>query len=90
MVPPRPFLRVRDNGHQTMKGPFVVAMPDWGEATLSLRPGDKTVLQEDMVIHIIPGIWLDDWGLEISECVLITPDGGKPFCRYPRELVVKD
>jgi len=64
--------------------------PDWGESTLSLRPGDRTVLQENMVIHIIPGIWMDDWGLEISECVLITPDGGQPFCTYPRELVVKD
>ena len=64
--------------------------PDWGESTLSLGPGDKTVLQGSMVIHIIPGIWMDDWGLEISECVQITPDGGQPFCRAPRELTVKD
>jgi ectoine hydrolase len=64
--------------------------PDWGEATLSLRPGDKTVLQENMVIHIIPGIWMDDWGLEISDCILVTPNGGEAFCKYPRKLVVKD
>jgi ectoine hydrolase len=64
--------------------------PDWGEATLSLRPGDKTVLQENMVIHIIPGIWMDDWGLEISECILVTPSGGDAFCKYPRKLMVKD
>ena len=43
-----------------------------------------------MVIHIIPGIWLDDWGLEISQCVLIGPNGGERLCAYPEPLVVKD
>ena len=64
--------------------------PDWGEGTLSLRPGDQTVLAENMVIHIIPGIWMDDWGLEISQCVLIGPNGGQRLCAYPEPLVVKD
>ncbi len=64
--------------------------PDWGEGTLSLRPGDRTVLERDMTLHVIPGVWLDDWGIEISECIHITENGAQPFCDFPRELFVKD
>ena len=64
--------------------------PDWGEGTLSLRPGDHTVLEPDMTLHVIPGVWFDDWGIEISECIHITENGAQPFCDFPRELFVKD
>jgi len=60
--------------------------PDWGEHTMSLRPGDKTVLQPNMTLHVIPGIWMDDWGIEISECIHITERGARPFCNFPRKL----
>jgi Xaa-Pro aminopeptidase len=64
--------------------------PDWGESTLSLRPGDRTVLEPNMTLHIIPGVWLDDWGVEISECVHVTETGAQPFCDFPRKLFVKN
>lgn len=64
--------------------------PDWGEGTISLRPGDHTELQENMVLHVIPGIWLEDWGVEISECIHVTPSGGEPLANFRRELIVKD
>ena len=63
--------------------------PDWGEHTLSLRPKDRTVLQENMTIHCIPAIAVDDWAIEISECVRVTKKGGVPFCKFPRKLFVK-
>jgi Xaa-Pro aminopeptidase len=63
--------------------------PDWGEHTLSLRPGDTTVLEAGMTIHCILGIWQDDWGLEISECFEVTPSGGAPLADFPRGLHVK-
>ncbi len=63
--------------------------PDWGEHTISLRPGDRTELEPNMTLHLILGIWADDWGIEISECFQVTEGGAKPFCRFPRELVVK-
>ena len=63
--------------------------PDWGEHTASLRPGDRTVLQPNMTFHCIPGIWMDDWGIEISECFLVTQRGAEPFCDVPRQLFVK-
>ena len=64
--------------------------PDWGEHTISLRPNDRSVLQENMVLHIIPGIWTDDSGMEISECVRVTAKGGQAFCTTERKLFVKD
>jgi ectoine utilization protein EutD len=63
--------------------------PDWGEHTLSLRPGDKTVLQPSMTLHLIPGIWMDDWGFEISECFHVTATGSETFTNFPRELFIK-
>ncbi|MDX1609447.1 MAG: M24 family metallopeptidase [Halofilum sp. (in: g-proteobacteria)] len=64
--------------------------PDWGEGTISLRPGDKTELQENMVLHVIPGIWQEDWGVEISECIHVTANGGQALADFRRELIVKD
>jgi Xaa-Pro aminopeptidase len=61
-----------------------------GEHTMSLRPGDKTVLQPNMTLHVIPGIWMDDWGIEMSECIHITERGARPFCTFPRKLFVRD
>ena len=63
--------------------------PDWGEHTASLRPGDKTILQPGMCFHMIPGIWLDDCGVEISEPFYVTEKGAVCFCGYPRELLTK-
>jgi ectoine utilization protein EutD len=63
--------------------------PDWGEHTASLRLGDKTVLQPNMTFHCIPGLWMDDWGIEISECFLMTERGAEPLCDVPRQMFVK-
>ncbi|WP_250435952.1 MULTISPECIES: ectoine hydrolase DoeA [unclassified Caballeronia] len=64
--------------------------PDWGERTMSLRPGDQTVLEPGMTFHFMPGLWLDDWGLEITESILITDTGVETFCNTPRKLFVKE
>ncbi|QTD94844.1 ectoine hydrolase DoeA [Burkholderia anthina] len=64
--------------------------PDWGERTMSLRPGDRTVLEPGMTFHFMPGLWLDDWGLEITESILITDTGVETFCNTPRKLFVKE
>lgn len=64
--------------------------PDWGERTLSIRPGDKTMMQPNMTIHLMPGLWQDDWGIEISEPFRVTETGAEPLCNVPRPLFVKD
>ncbi|MDW3117971.1 ectoine hydrolase DoeA [Roseovarius pacificus] len=65
--------------------------PDWGERTISLRAEDETVLEPGMTFHFMPGLWMSDWGLEITESVLITEDGpAETFCDRPRKMFVKD
>lgn len=64
--------------------------PDWGERTISLRAEDETVLEPGMTFHFMPGLWMQDWGLEITESILIVDTGpAEPFCNRPRQLFVK-
>ncbi|MET3792426.1 ectoine hydrolase DoeA [Aquamicrobium terrae] len=64
--------------------------PDWGERTMSLRPGDRTELKPGMTFHFMTGLWLEDMGLEITESILITETGVECLANVPRKLVVKD
>jgi len=63
--------------------------PDWGEHTASLRPGDKTILEPNMTFHLIPGIWQDNYGVEISQAFRVTEKGCEVFANVPRKLFVK-
>ena len=63
--------------------------PDWGEHTISLRPGDKTVLQPGMTLHFMPGIWLETYGFECSEPILVTETGCEKFIEFPQKLFAK-
>ncbi|WP_420897790.1 M24 family metallopeptidase [Brevibacillus marinus] len=63
--------------------------PDWGEHTISLRQGDKTVLEPNMTMHMMPGIWLDNHGVEISEAFRVTETGCETLAHFPRQLFVK-
>jgi ectoine hydrolase len=64
--------------------------PDWGEHTASLRKGDKTILQPNMTFHLIPGIWLDNIGFEVSETLRVTETGCETLANFSRELFVVD
>ncbi|MBY8974968.1 M24 family metallopeptidase [Rhodobacteraceae bacterium NNCM2] len=64
--------------------------PDWGERTFSIRPEDKTVLRPDMTIHLMPALWMTDWGLETTETVRIAETGpAECFADVSRALFVK-
>ncbi len=63
--------------------------PDWGERSMSIRRGDRTVLEANMTLHFMPALWLDDGGLELSETILITPKGAECLCKTPRKLMIK-
>jgi ectoine hydrolase len=63
--------------------------PDWGERTSSLRSSDETILKPGMTFHFMPGIWQEDWGIEITESILITETGVEMLCDFPRKLFVK-
>lgn len=64
--------------------------PDWGERTISFRDTDDTVLEPNMTFHFMPGLWMDGWGLSITESIRITEDGpAECLCDVPRALIVK-
>ncbi|MBO6754734.1 MAG: M24 family metallopeptidase [Roseibium sp.] len=64
--------------------------PDWGERTISLRADDTTVLKPGMTFHFMPGLWMDDWGLEITETILIKDAGpAECLCDVPRDILIK-
>jgi len=43
-----------------------------------------------MTFHFMPGLWMENWGMEITEPILITPSGpAETFCNRPRQLFVK-
>ena len=65
--------------------------PDWGERTFSIRPEDETVLQSDMTFHFMPGLWTDDWGLEITETLRVRESGpAECLADVSREMLIKD
>ena len=63
--------------------------PSWNERTASLQPGDRTVLEPSMTFHMIIGMWMDDWGFEISETFRVTEGAPEVFTNVPREVFVK-
>lgn len=65
--------------------------PDWGERTASIRSEDETVLEPGMVFHFMPALWMDSWGLETTETILIGETGpAQALCSVERKLFVKD
>ncbi len=65
--------------------------PDWGERTASLRASDDTILEPGMTFHFMPGLWLENWGLETTESILITESGpAEAFCNVERKLFVRE
>jgi ectoine hydrolase len=63
--------------------------PDWGEHTISLRQGDRSVLEPGNVLHSILGMWMDGWGIEVSETILLTEHGNETVTLFPREVTRK-
>jgi ectoine hydrolase len=64
--------------------------PDWGERTMSLRAGDRSVLEPNMTFHFMTGLWMDDWGFEITESFVITDGAPEILANTPRELLIKE
>jgi len=60
--------------------------PDWGEHSFSVRPEETTLLPENAVIHVILGMWMQDWGLELSETLHITGAGARKLCDVSWEV----
>jgi ectoine hydrolase len=62
---------------------------DWIDETISIAPGDNTILEPNMTIHLMLAMWLDRVGYAFSETFVVTTDGPESLSRMPRELTVK-
>ena len=60
--------------------------PDWGEHTISFRPKEKTILPENAVVHIILGMWMDGWGMELSETLHVQKRGCGRLSEFPQHI----
>ena len=56
---------------------------------MSLRAGDRTELQPNMTFHFMTGLWMADWGLEITESIVIGEHGMECLADVPRRMLVK-
>ncbi|UCI31964.1 M24 family metallopeptidase [Mesorhizobium sp. B4-1-4] len=63
--------------------------PAVGEKTVSLRMGDKTVLQPGMCFHMMSGLWLEKDGVTITQSFVVTDNGYEALTSLPRRLYVK-
>ena len=63
--------------------------PDWGEQTLNISKGDKTILQPNVTFHMIAVMQFGGWGVEASESVRVTEKGSELLCNLSRDLHIK-
>ncbi|MBB6305152.1 MULTISPECIES: M24 family metallopeptidase [Rhizobium] len=63
--------------------------PASGERTASIRKGDETMLEPGMVFHMMPGLWLDNVGITITQSFAVSDTGYEPLTMTPRKLFVK-
>ena len=64
--------------------------PDWGERTISFREEDETQLKAGMTFHLMPGLWMEKWGIETTETILIKEkEDAEALGDFPRKLFVK-
>lgn len=77
-------------GHRSGYSVGVNYAPDWGEGNiLSIRAGEKRVIEEGMVFHLVPGIYVEGKHVVvISETVVVTSQGCECLTNYPREIFV--
>ena len=57
---------------------------------MSIRINDTTILKPNVTFHMIAGMWMDTWGLEVSETIRVTNNGCETFCNFPRKLHIKE
>jgi len=63
--------------------------PTATERSMSIHSSDTTVLEPGMTFHIHPNLTFDDWGLYITESIVITESGCESFTTIPRDLMIK-
>lgn len=64
--------------------------PVWTENSAYCRPGEKAVMKENMTFHMMPGIWLDGFGMAVTETIRVMKNGCETITKFPRKLFLAD
>ena len=56
---------------------------------MSLRRGDRSVLKAGMTIDFMTGLWMQDWGMETIDSIVIIHGAPELLARVPRKLFFK-
>lgn len=65
--------------------------PNWAEGHIyAIRPDDPMIIDKNMTFHVIPTMFREDFGMAISDSVVVTETGCETLTNYPRDLVVVD
>ena len=57
-----------------------------GRAHDQPKSGRHNVLQPGNVLHCILGMWMEGWGIEVSETILVTERGCETLTNFPRRI----
>ena len=77
--------------HRSAYGIGIGFPPNWSEGHIyAIRPDDPLVLQENMTFHVIPTLFVDDFGMCFSDSVRVTADGCELLTHFERKLFVVD
>ena len=73
--------------HRTAYGIGIGFPPNWSEGHIySIRPEDPTILKPDMTFHVIPTLFLKDFGMCFSDSVRVTESGCEVLTQFERKL----
>lgn len=73
--------------HRSAYGIGIGMPPNWSEGHIySIKPNDPLVLQPNMTFHVIPTVFLDDFGMCFSESVRVTETGCESLTTFERRL----
>jgi Xaa-Pro dipeptidase len=74
--------------HRTAYGIGIGFPPNWAEGRfLALRAGDPTVLAPGMTFHVVPSLFMPEFGFCFSESIVVTETGCEVLTEYPRRLI---
>lgn len=77
-----------NQGSRTAYSVGISLPPDWGEGNiLSMKPGEGTLLAENMTFHLLPWVQIPGkGGVGCTETILVTADGAERLTCSPRVL----
>ena len=77
--------------HRAAYGIGIGFPPNWSEGRIyAIRPNDPMVLQPNMTFHVVPTLFMDDFGMCFSDSVRVTETGCEVITDYPRKLFQVD